>query len=260
VSLVSLVSSHAQRLALGAAAVLVLAAPAAAQTRTRPLKTTRVTVSVSGGVQAAASNLSEHFSLDRNLETQTVDVTYPMKTGVLVDVSAGYRLWKNLGVGVAVSRANDDGSAQVDASIPHPFLFNQPRTISGKESGIVHAETGVHFQVQYLVPSSTHLNLVLSAGPSWLTVEQEAVTGVIVTESYPYDTAAFGGAVTKLLNTSGPGFHAGVDLAWMFSRNAGIGGLVRYTHANVDLEVAEGRTIGIEAGGVQGGVGIRVKF
>ncbi len=51
---------------------LVLAAPAAAQTRPRPLKPTRVTVSVSGGAQAAASNLSEHFSLDRNLETQTV--------------------------------------------------------------------------------------------------------------------------------------------------------------------------------------------
>jgi len=46
----------------------------------------------------------------------------------------------------------------------------------------------------------------------------------------------------------------------MFSRNAGVGGLVRYTHANVDLNVAEGRTIGIKAGGVQGGIGIRFKF
>jgi len=254
------VASHAQRLAVGAAAVLVLAASATAQPRTRQPKAARLTVSVSGGVQAAASNLSEHFSLDKNLETETVDVTYPMKPGVLVDVGAGYRLWRNLGVGVAVSRASDDGSAQVDAGIPHPFLFNQPRTISGKESGIVHTETGVHLEVQYLVPSSTHLHVVLSAGPSWLRVEQEAVTGVIVTESYPYDTAAFGGAVTKLLNTSGPGFHAGVDLAWMFSRSAGVGGLVRYTHANVDLDVAEGRTIGMKAGGVQGGIGIRVTF
>jgi hypothetical protein len=257
---VLLVPFRAPRLAVGAAAVLVLAAPAEAQTRIRPLKPTRVTVSVSGGVQAAASNLSEHFSLNKNQETETVDVTYPMKPGVLVDVGAGYRLWKDLGIGVAVSRTNDDGSAQVDASVPHPFLFNQPRTISGKESGVVHTETGVHVQVQYLVPSSTHLHVVLSAGPSWLIVEQEAVTGVIVTESYPYDTAAFGGAVTKLLNTSGPGFHAGVDLTWMFSRNAGVGGLVRYTHANIDLDVAEERTIGMKAGGVQGGVGIRVKF
>jgi hypothetical protein len=257
---VPLVFRHAQRLAVSAATVLVLAAPAAAQTRPRPLKPTRVTVSVSVGAQAAASNLSEHFSLDKNLETQTVDVTYPKKAGVLVDVGAGYRLWKNLGVGVAVSRTSDNGSAQVDARIPHPFFFNQPRTITGQESGIVHAETGVHIQVQYLVPSSTHFHVVLSAGPSWLKVEQEAVTGVIVTESYPYDTASFGGAVTKLLNTSGPGYHAGADLTWMFSRNAGVGGLVRYTHANVDLNVAEGRTIGIKAGGVQGGIGIRFKF
>ena len=109
---------HARRLAVSAAAVLVLAAPAAAQTRPRPLKPTRVTVSVSGGAQAAASSLSEHFSVDKTLETQTVDVTYPKKAGVLVDVGAGYRLWKNLGVGVAVSRTSDHGSAQVDAKIP----------------------------------------------------------------------------------------------------------------------------------------------
>jgi hypothetical protein len=221
---------------------------------------TRLTISASGGVQAAATDLSEHFSLEKNLETETVDVKYPMKTGAFVDVGAGYRLWKNLGVGVAVSRATDNGSAQVDASIPHPFLFNQPRTLSGKESGIVHAETGVHVQVQYLMPTSSRLHVVLFAGPSWLSVEQEAVTSVTVTESYPYDTAAFGGAVTKLLKTSAPGFHAGVDLAWMFSRSAGIGGLVRYTHADVNLDVAEGRTIGLKAGGVQGGIGIRVGF
>jgi hypothetical protein len=219
-----------------------------------------VAISGSGGVQTAAGNLSEHFSLETNQETETVDVKYPMKPGGLIDVGASYRVWKHLGAGVAVSRAVGDGSAQVDASIPHPFHDNQPRTISGKENGIVHAETGVHLEVQYLVPTSTRLHVVLAAGPSWLSVEQEAVTGVIVSESYPYDTAAFGGAVTKLLNTSGPGFHAGVDVAWMFSRSAGIGGLVRYTHANLDLDVAEGRTIGLKAGGVQGGIGIRIKF
>jgi hypothetical protein len=257
---VALVSSDARRLAIAAVAVLVLAEPAAAQPRTKPPKPTRLTVSVSGGVQAASSNLSEHFSLAKNQETETVDVTYPRKPGVLVDVGTGYRLWKNLGVGVAVSRASDNGSAQVDASIPHPFHYNQPRTLSGKESDIVHAESWVHLQVQSLVPSSTRLQVVLSAGPSWLRVEQEAVTGVIVTESYPYDTATFGGAVTKILTTSGPGFHAGFDLAWMFSRSAGFGGLVRYTRANVDLDVAEGRTIGLKAGGVQGFIGIRLRF
>ena len=104
------------------------------------------------------------------------------------------------------------------------------------------------------------MHLTLSAGPSWVSVEQEAVTGVTVSESYPYDAAAFGGGVTKILKTSAQGFHAGFDVAWMFSRSAGIGGLVRYTRADMDLTVAEGRTLAVKAGGVQGGLGLRIAF
>ena len=56
------------------------------------------------------------------------------------------------------------------------------------------------------------------------------------------------------------GFHGGVDVTWMFSRTAGLGGLVRYTRADLDLNVAEGRTLAVKAGGIQGGVGIRLEF
>lgn len=220
----------------------------------------RVTLGVSGGVQGGATSLSEHFSFPRDQETESVDVKYPARVGTLVDAGASVRVWKNLGLGVAVSRATSTGSAEVDASVPHPFQFNQPRTITGTESGIVHAETGVHLQVQYLVPASSTVHVVLSAGPSWLNVEQEAVTDVVVSQSYPYDTAAFGGAVTKIFKKSGQGFHAGLDIAWMFSRSAGIGGLVRYTRADVDVNIAEGRTLALKAGGVQGGVGLRIRF
>jgi hypothetical protein len=114
--------------------------------------------------------------------------------------------------------------------------------------------------VQYLVPTSTRLHVVLSAGPSWLNVEHETVTDVTVSQSYPYDTAAFGGAVTTILKASAPGFHAGFDVAWMFARSAGVGGLVRYTRADVDLDIPGGRTLAIKAGGVQAGVGLRLVF
>jgi hypothetical protein len=215
---------------------------------------------VSGGVQSGASSVSEQFSFEKNLETETVGVKYPATPGILVDGGVAVRVWKNVGLGVAVSRVTGTGAADVNASIPHPFLFNQPRTITGTEDDIVRAETGVHLQVQYLVPTSTRLHVVLSAGPSWLNVEQEVVTDVIVSQSYPYDTAAFGGAVTKILKASAQGFHAGFDVDWMFSRSVGVGGLVRYTRADVDLDVASGRTLAIKAGGVQAGAGLRLLF
>jgi hypothetical protein len=251
---------RARTLALGATILLALATPATAQLRNAPPKPARFTLSVSGGAQAAPNDVADHITLLKNLETETIDVKYPMKPQALVDVGAGVRVWKNLGLGVAVSRATGSGTADVTASVPHPFFFNQARTVTGTEQGIIHAETGVHLQLQYLVPASGHLRFVLAAGPTWATVEHEVVNSLTVVESYPYDTAAFGGAVTKLSKASAVGFNAGIDVTWMFARNAGVGGLIRYTRADVEVGAGEGRTLAMKAGGVQAGAGIRVAF
>lgn len=241
-----------------AVAVLVLCAPPAfAQSGHKP---SRVTVAVSGGVQQAADEISDQFTFPKNIETETVDVKYPKKPTGLFDIGAAVRFWNNVGIGVAVSYVTGNRDADVSASVPHPFFFNQPRAISGTENGITHSETGIHVQLQYLVPSSGRLRVVLEGGPSWLNVEHEVVTDVTVTESYPYDTAAFGGAVTKSSTASAAGFNAGVDATWMFSPTIGLGGLVRYTRADVDLHAQEGRTLSMKAGGVQAGVGVRFVF
>jgi hypothetical protein len=246
-------------LAIAAASAWLFAAPspALAQSAAKP---TRFTIGVSGGVQQSAEDASDHFSFSKNIETETIDVNYPMKPWGLIDLAASYRLWKNLGVGVAVSVTSGNGKAEVTASVPHPFFFNQPRTVTGTENDIAHSETGVHLTLQYLIPATGRLHFILEGGPSWVSVDHEVVTDVTVTESYPYDAAAFGGAVTKSTKASATGFNAGVDVTWMFVESVGIGGIVRYTRADIDLQAAEGRTLALKAGGLQGGVGIRVVF
>jgi hypothetical protein len=246
-------------LAIAAASAWLFAgpSPALAQSAAKP---TRFTIGVSGGVQQSAEDASDHFSFSKNIETETIDVNYPMNPWGLIDLAASYRLWKNLGVGVAVSVTSGNGKAEVTASVPHPFFFNQPRTVTGTENDIAHSETGVHLTLQYLIPATGRLHFILEGGPSWVNVDHEVVTDVTVTESYPYDTAAFGGAVTKSTKASATGFNAGVDVTWMFVESVGIGGIVRYTRADIDLQAAEGRTLALKAGGLQGGVGIRVVF
>jgi hypothetical protein len=240
--------------------LIMLSAPAMAQSHGTATRPNSVLISVSGGVQQAASDVSDHFSFSKNQETETVDVKYPMKPGGLFDVGGSFRVWKNLALGAAFSRANGNGTAEVTASVPHPFFFNQPRTVTGTEDGVQHAENGVHLQVQYLVPVSGSVRIVIGAGPSWLSVEHESVTDITVTESYPFDTAAFGGAVTKTTKASATGYNAGIDVTWMFARSVGLGGLVRYTRADLDLKPATDRTLTIKAGGVQGAAGIRFAF
>ena len=248
------------RAAILVATTLTIAAPATAQTRAGARRPDSVFISISGGVQQSANDIADHFSFDKNQETEAIDVKYPMKPWGLVDIGGSFRVWKRLAFGAAFSRASGSGKAEVTASVPHPFFFNQPRTVTGTESGVQHAENGVHLQVQYIVPASDSVRVVVGGGPSWISVEQEAVTDVTVTESYPFDTAAFGGAVTKTTKASATGFNAGVDMTWMFARSVGVGGLIRYTRADVDLEPAAGRTLSVKAGGVQGAAGIRFVF
>jgi hypothetical protein len=60
-------------------------------------------------------------------------------------------------------------------------------------------------------------------------------------------------------NPSAWGFHAGADLTFRLSKNVGIGGLVRYSHATIHLENAltaqrtgdAGKTVPMNLGGLQ---------
>jgi hypothetical protein len=229
------------------------AGPATAQSNDR------IVVGVNGGVQTGATRLTDHFEFETNVETATVDVKYPAEAAVLIDGNVTVRLWKQLGVGLAVSQTTRDGSADVDARIPHPLLFQQPRTVSGSQSGVSDAQTGIHFQLSYAIPATRRLTITLSGGPSYVHVSQDVVTDVKYTESYPYDVATFTSAPTERATAGAVGFNAGGDVRWMFTRAFGIGGLVRFTRATVDLESGD-RTISVQAGGVQAGGGIRLVF
>ena len=240
----------------GALIIVALAAPASAQYRTPHDRY----IAVNAASQPGSPALSDHFEFERNVETATADVHYPSKAGVGIDAGAGIRLWKRFGAGLSVSYLSSTGSASIDASIPHPFLFEHRRVINGTDDSITRTETGAHAQFLYFVPGRGKLRLVLSGGPSWLRLEQEFVTDVHYSESYPYDTATFTRATATSAKGSAIGFNVGADVRWMFTRQLAVGALVRLTRAQVDIDLATGRTLQVDAGGVQAGGGIRFLF
>ena len=101
----------------------------------------------------------------------------------------------------------------------------------------------------YLVNPGGRLRLVVSGGPSFFTVQQDIVTEVTITETYPFDTAAFASATTSREKGSAVAFNAGADVMWMLTPRFGVGGLVRYSRATVDLDAPGNRTIAVDAGG-----------
>ena len=246
------------RAAILATTTLAVAAPAMAQARATARRPNNVFVSISGGVQQAASDISDHFSFSKNQETEAIDVKYPMKPWTLFDVGGSFRVWKGLAFGAAFSRTSGNGDADVTASVPHPFFFNQPRSVTGEFDGD-RKETAVHVQVKWLVPVSNKMLVTIFGGPSFFKVEQDIVNDFEYSESYPFDTATFTRAVAANQSESAIGVNVGGDVAYYFSPNVGVGGMAQYSGATVEMTLPSG-TGDVKAGGFQVGGGIRLRF
>lgn len=215
-------------------------------------------VTIDAGIQAAAEELSEHAQFQTNAETGTLDATYPGNSGVLFDGGAGFRIHKAFGVAVAVSRASSSVNADVSAAIPHPFFDNRDRTVTGRAPDLTRTETAVHAQLYYDLTPRGRWRAKLFAGPSYFNVEQELVNEVQAVETFPFDTAEFGSATTQRAKGRGIGFHGGVDAARMLTRRLGLGALVRYARASVDLNGPGASGVSTTGGGFQAAASVRV--
>jgi hypothetical protein len=242
-----------------AALVLTIAAgvsvPAAAQTWPE-----RVLISVNGAFQPTKNAFDYQFEFRRNVENGSTSVSSPSDGGFVFDAGVGYRLVKNFGVGVAFSSFTHDNTAATTSQFPHPFFFNQPRQVTGDVPNVTRTERAVHVQAMALWPATRSLRIVISGGPSFFNVEQDVVTEVTITETYPFDTANFSGAHKDSAKESGVGFNVGADAFWIIAPHFGVGGLVRFSRTSVDLTVATNRTVSVDAGGVYAGGGLRILF
>ena len=242
----------------------LVTAPVYAQTRppraVGPAADAKWFVSVNAAAQNGAGSFRDGFTYEAFAETGTIDAEYPGKTAVLVDVAAGRRVWRRLGLAVGFSRATASGGAPVSARVPHPLYPNQHRDVTGEAGGIDRAETATHVQLFYDMRPRGKMRVRLSAGPSFFTAEQQIVEAIETAEVYPYDTTEFRTATVLNASGSGVGINAGVDISWMLSRRVGVGGLVRFTRSSFDLDADGSRSVPSDAGGLQVGGGLRIAF
>jgi hypothetical protein len=245
---------------VGAAPALAQARPAQAKPRSVRPFVERGFITLNAGAQTAAPELTYRMGFEVNAEEGTVDARHPGRTGVLIDGEAGFRFRGRLGLALAASRATRSGDASVLAEIPHPFFDDRHRHVEGQAAGVSRTETAAHLQLYYDMQSRGAWRVRVFAGPSYFSAEQEIVTGVEAAEAFPFDTAEFRAATTSRAKGSGIGVHAGIDVTRMLTQRVGAGGLVRYARATLDLNAPGARRVSTEAGGVQAGAGLRVRF
>ena len=249
-------------LVLTAAIVIILPGTTRAQSGTRrpPARVAssapasgRVRILLSGGAQRSLASFHQSFTVTRNVEDEPV--TSDLKVGMsgFFDAGVRIRVARRLSVGATGFSSPGLATGSVDAKVPHPFYFSQPRDVTGDLSGLMRKESGVHIDLAYPLAVSGRTEVMLFGGPSYIRAEQELVTNVAYDEVYPFDKATFTSATTAVAKMGAPGFNVGVDATWRLSRATRAGALVRYSRADLTLSPASGNDVSLRAGGLHVG-------
>jgi hypothetical protein len=138
----------------------------------------------------------------------------------------------------------------VTGRLPHPFVFNQYRGVSGDASGLSRLETMVALEASWLLPLSRRIDMFVFGGPAYISVRQEMATRIQFTETYPYDTATYTGLETASTSGGAAGVTAGVDVSYLLTKSFGVGGELRYSYASTTLAPG-GQQAKVALGGVQ---------
>lgn len=232
--------------------------PRPAPAAPRPVLSERVFISVGGVYQIGANDFVDTATIRENAENGRLETDYTVGAGPAFDVSGGGVVWRNLVVGVGLTRFSKSTVTSLNASVPHPFFFNQPRSVTGEVSG-TRSELAVHIHAKGVFPVSNRIVVAVFGGPSFFQVKQSIVSDFDYAESYPFDTATFSRAAADTQSESQIGFNLGGDFSYFFSRQVGVGVTAQYAGATVEMTVPSG-TADVKAGGGQIGGGLRLRF
>jgi hypothetical protein len=216
-----------------------------------------VAIDLVGGYQTTVSTFSQTVTFEEYSETGSLTATYSTSHHAVADPGVVVRVWRNLGFGVAASSLSDSGAAHVDALVPHPLVVGQPREVSGP-ADVQHKEVTLHLQAVYWAQLSPHIEVTVSGGPSIFWVDQDFVSDVTYTQTYPYDTATYQGATTVRKSETVTGGNIGGEVGWRLTAHLSLAGLVRYSHATATFAGTGAQAVPV--GGLHVGGGIRISF
>ena len=202
-------------------------------------------VNIGGQTQSSTVATSTTFSLYGETGGTSTNVT--VGKGLVFDVGGGYFVRKNLAVGAMVTMFTRSPAGTVSIAIPDPIASRSLTTVSASPQ-LTHTEVGTHIKVAYFLRLRDALDVVISAGPSFVHLSKDIPVATVTNGA---------GQITVAKQTgSGLGGHAGVDLNYRFTPALGAGVFARYVLVEVSLPTVPGVTIG----GFQGGLGLRLVF
>jgi hypothetical protein len=238
--------------------VLAAVAPAAAQT---PTWEDRAFVNINLGLSLSSRTFTESLAPVIYDERASINTGHDIGgEWTMLDLAGGVRVWGNLGAGAAYTRFSPPDEAAVDARIPHPIYFNQNRNATSP-TPLQHTESAIHFQAVYVLPLTERMDVAFAAGPSLISVTQDLVSGVEIAEESPtFATVTVSKVGVATYDQRIVGLNAGADFTYFLTPVAGVGATLRYVRGSVDLPGSGGSSVTVDVGGLQMGVGFRLRI
>jgi hypothetical protein len=237
---------------VGLLAALLVGRAGIATAQVAPAPLTQAYVNVNVGAQPATRTFTTGASIPIYGEQATFEAGHHVGNGVVVDVNGGKQIRPNLAIGAGFSsfRAKKDASS-VTSSVPSPLFFNSPQRTIQTVDDLGHTENAFYVQAVYMMPVTDKIDVALGIGPAFYNVKQDLVSRIDI----PARTQA-AVPIVETQSKTGVGFTVGFDGTYMFTPRFGAGLFIRYLGAKVDLDAVPD----LNVGGVQGGLGLRVRF
>ena len=205
------------------------------------------------GAQAPSQTLSAETFPEIYGEPASIRSTQDVGGGLFFDISAGYKVWRNLAVGLGYTHVGSTGDLLVDGLIPDPIEFDNPRAVTAIVPDAHHTQHSIHLTGTWMMPVTDKVDVGFQFGPTIFMVNQELPSDFTVTEPAPTITAS---GFEKIDKTT-VGVHFGVDMTYLITPRYGVGVLARYTVGSADIA---GSGDSVIVGGLQFGGGLRVRF
>jgi hypothetical protein len=195
-------------------------------------------------------------------ETGEIKTTQDMNgKGSFFGHGGGVRVKGNFGVGFAFSRVSNSGTWTGTARVPHPVIYDSPRTVTMSFADQNRVEKAYHFQIVWVLPLGEKLDVMASAGPTYFRVEQDVVGDPGVGEvGSPYSTVQMTDIAAVTSKIQKWGFNVGADVTYKIDKNFGVGGFVRYSGTTVNVDSGIRAAFDTKVGGIQVGGGLRIRF
>ncbi len=152
--------------------------------------------------------------------------------------------------------------------VPSPVVFGQFRDATTTVSGVEHKEDVVHLHFYWQMRIAEKFKFMFMVGPSFFNVHQQIVTlqASDILDQPPYTTVTIQSVTMTEAKDSPVGVNVGIDGTYDIMRfgpmGIGVGAFGRYSEATIKFPDVPGTTRdqNPKAGGLQGGIGLRLGF